>query len=119
MRPMDVAALIRDCASGEGSVLDLASVGIRVEGETPQLAISIPSGIPEVLVSPAEVSRGLLAAWARGTDLAEWAFVTRALVTLEGEDSPVWETLMGALWSAAFGEPIPDETLTLARSLAG
>jgi hypothetical protein len=64
------------------------------------------------------VLAGLLAAWARGTDLAEWAIVTRELVISDEEDSPAWETLMDALWSAAFGEGVPDEALALARSLA-
>jgi len=67
---MDAEGLIHDFACGNGSVLNLASLGIHVEGEPPQLAITIPAGLPEVLVSPAELSRGFLAAWARGTDLA-------------------------------------------------
>jgi hypothetical protein len=116
---MDPEGLIHDFACGNGSISDLETLGIRHEGEPPQLAITIPAGLPEVSVSPAELSRGFLAAWARGTDLAEWAFVTRELVIADEEDSPIWETLMNALWSAAFAEPIPDAALTLARSLAG
>jgi hypothetical protein len=116
---MDAEMMIHDFACGNGSVADLAILSILIEGEPPQLEVTIPAGTPEVQVSPADLSRGLLAAWARGTDLGEWAAATRSLVILDGEDSPVWEVLMNALWAASFGDPIPDEALTLARSLAG
>jgi len=116
---MDAADLIRALATGNASVSELAALGVLVEGEVPHLEVTVLAGIPAVQVSPGELSLGLLAAWARSTDLAEWAAVTREVVVLDGEDSPVWEILMNALWSAAFGEPIPEEVLALAQSLAG
>jgi len=54
--------MIHDFACGNRSVADLASPSILIEGEPPQLNVTIPAGTPEVQVSPAELSRGLLAA---------------------------------------------------------
>jgi hypothetical protein len=114
---MEPEALIRAVATGQGSVSDLAPIGVFVSGDPPDWSVTLQRDIPEVRVSLGELSTGLLAAWATGTDLAEWALVTRELVVVDEEDSPPWETLMNALWAAAFGEGVPDEALVLARRL--
>jgi hypothetical protein len=114
---MESEELVRALITGTLSVSDLAPLGVLVEGEPPQCSVTIPAGVSEVLVSPRELSAGLLAAWARSTDLAEWALVTRELVLADDEDSAAWKALMDALWSAAFGEGVPDDALSLARSL--
>ena len=115
---MTSESLIRTVAIGKASVSDLIPLGVVIEGETPNRSIVIPAKLPEVRVSPSELSAGLLAARARGADLATWAFVTRELVLLDGEDSPEWEALVNTLSSAATGEGVPDAALVLARSMA-
>jgi hypothetical protein len=115
---MDPDGVIRAVATGKAPLSDLAPFGVVLDGEPPHISLTVPSEIPDVHVSLGELSTGLLAACARCADVAEWAFVTRELVTVAGEDTPEWEVLMDALWSAAFGVGASEEALAMARSLA-
>lgn len=114
---MEAEALVRAVGRGEAPVSDLSALGIIVAGDPPALSITVPPDVP-LVVTLADLSTGLLAEWARGTDLAVWAFVVRELVNVAEENSQAWDLLMNALWSAAFGEDVSEEALSLARSLA-
>jgi hypothetical protein len=77
-------------------------------------------GVPTVVPSQEDVASGLLANYARGTTLKQWASVVLAanfidFVELEVDDD---ELLLEALWAASAGEEISEESLRAARELA-
>jgi hypothetical protein len=114
--PFAVLAFIRGDADADA--LDdpriemiISDDGVRM-GEAP--------GVPTVVPSQEDVASGLLANYARGTTLKQWASVVLAanfidLVELEVGDN---ELLLEALWAASADEEIPEESLQAARDVA-
>lgn len=116
---MSDEALVLRVVRGDEPVSALETLGIKFEGRPPSMRMTVPI-LEAIDVSLSDLSHGLLSAWARRTDLAEWSFVMLGadFIVFAHEDAEDWEMLLGALRSAAAGEPVSESALNLARLLA-
>jgi len=99
----------------------LTGLGFSIEGDALNLRVEYPSGQANVETFPlSDLATGLVRAWAHGTDLHLWASVVLMVdwIDVDDLDSPEGEVLRDALWSAAGGDQISDEALTVARRLS-
>jgi hypothetical protein len=73
---------------------------------------------PPLLVSPSDISEGLLGLSSRPREQREWAsFILAASSLLDLEYVQACDLLLEALWEATFGEPVQQSAYDLARSL--
>jgi len=112
--------LIRSVVRGDLDLWALEKIGVVLEGEPPLMALSTRGHVPMVEVELSDLAYGLLARWAKGTDLAKWATVLldADFIHFANEDAVSWGTLVDALWAASFFGSVSDEALALARSMA-
>ena len=105
---------------GERPIDELAHVGVLVADTEHGRRIEVPAGFV-VALPLVDLAVGLIASWARGTQLREWAAVMLMLSNIEFSDmdSSDYEMLLEALWAASAGEEIPEESLAVAKRLAG
>ncbi len=113
--------VIRAFVRGDGSWRDLEPLGIRVtfsddgcevEGHAPITAPTI-----------GDIARGLLSL-VRGpkSELQQWAAVLLAgssfIDLSQLERQPQWDLLLSALWDASAGDPVPEQAIWVAETLA-
>jgi hypothetical protein len=112
-------AVVRAVVRGERPIDDLAQVGVLVKNTERGRRIDVPAGFG-VALPLQDLAVGLLASWARGTELRDWATVMLMLSDVEFAemDSSDYEMLLEALWAASAGEELPEESIAVARRLA-
>ena len=116
---MDV---IRDFVRGERDSGALTTLGASLELDDDAVHLDEPSDAPVYDATVSDIAVGLLANWAVGTSLRDWARVllSPGMVDLSSlEDDPRGETLLNALWDAADGSGPSDRQLHVARQVAG
>ena len=98
----------------------LATLGFSIQGEPPHLRITYPSVATVVSFPIADLATGLIAMWARGTDLALWASVVLMVdrIDVADLDSVDGQVLINALWDAAGGGLVSDEAINTAHRIA-
>lgn len=110
----------RAVVRGERPVQALADVGIGIENTEAGRRVTIPTGFL-VQLPLTDLAFGLLASWARGTELRDWASVVVTVGDIEFDDieTDCGVTLLDALGAAAAGEGVSTEALEVARKLVG
>jgi hypothetical protein len=110
--------LVRQVVRGERPWTDLRTIGIDVQLAGNHCIFQNPRNI-EVCADIHDLAKGFLAHLHDARQLREWAFVLEASdVELGWEDHPAGETLLNALWSASFGEPIGTDVIKTLEQLA-
>jgi len=111
--------VVRAVVRGDRPIEALSGAGIQLESTKGGLRVDIPAGF-KVELPLVDLAFGLLASWARGTELREWASTILAVSEIEFTeiDSRDGEALLDALWTAAAGEGVSDVSLEAARQLA-
>jgi hypothetical protein len=115
----DIASDVMAFVRGETDTDALRRAGIEVAISDSGLRLWEPPGMPVVTPSREDIASGLLANYALGTTLREWAAVMLAanlidFVELEAIDD---DPLLEALWAAAAGDETPEDALDVARGL--
>jgi hypothetical protein len=109
--------LVRLVIRGERPWDDLRRLGIKLN---PQAGYAADVPPLDVHVDLHDLARGFVAYLDAPDALREWAFVVEALpLDFEAERHPGGESVMDALWSASFGEPLSDAQIELLKNLAG
>lgn len=114
-------ALIRQVVRGERPWTDLGAIGISIRLDGSRCTVENPRGILAV-ADAHDLAKGFLGYSRDAHELQKWAYVMEAsspFLDLDVEQHPAGETLLSALWSASFGEPIPDEVLRTVEQIAG
>ncbi len=110
--------VVRQVVRGERPWTDLRTIGIEVQLDGSRCTFQNPRDV-EVSADIHDVARGFLAHRHDAHKLREWAFVLESSdVELRLEDHPAGETLLNALWSASFGEPISEDVFKTLEQLA-
>lgn len=103
---MSESSLIRDFVRGRRESNALTVLGASLALGDDVLRLSEPATAPVYEATATDVAVGLLASWAIGTTLQQWARVLLAtgMVDLSSlEDHPRGEALLNAVWGAADG----------------
>lgn len=113
---------LRRFVRGESEWQVLLSLGASVDLDADGLSLEEPADAPVYEPSVQDVAAGLLAHWAIGTSLRDWARLILAtgmvdLVSLE--DHPAGEVLLNALWDAAGGSDVSEAAVEAAREVVG
>ena len=111
--------LIRQVVRGEKPWTDLRTVGIDVRLDGGRCAIDNPGHLT-ASADVQDLACGLLAYLPDPSALRTWAFILEAESFVDWGDAerhPAWETLWDALWSASFGDPVPEEAIRTAEEL--
>jgi hypothetical protein len=110
--------VIRQVVRGERPWIDLRALGIDIQLEDNRLSIQDPRHL-NVMVDVHDLAMGFVAHAQNVRELREWAFVLEAgdFWDLDVERFPASETLMDALWSASFGDLIPEDAMTIVQQL--
>jgi hypothetical protein len=114
--------VIREFVRGERDSSALTTLGASLELGDDTVHLDEPADAPVYDATASDVAVGLLANWAVGSSLRDWARVLLAtgMVDLSSlEDDPRGDTLLNALWDAAEGSGPSDRQLHVARQLAG
>jgi hypothetical protein len=114
--------VIRDFVRGERDSGALTTLGVSLELDDEAVRLDEPANAPVYDATASDVAAGLLANWAVGTSLRDWARVLLAtgMVDLSSlEDDPRGETLLNALWDAAERSGPSDRQIHVARQIAG
>jgi hypothetical protein len=114
-------ASLRQLVRGEDEPLKVVQqLGGSLSGQPGLLRVDLPADVPVVELPRSDLAHGLLRHWSRGTSLQEWATVVLAVDVIQfvERESPSEDRLLEALWSASAGEPIADDALALADSVA-
>jgi hypothetical protein len=78
----------------------------------------LPSFPRDVHVSAFDLARGFLTYLPDASRLKEWAFVMEALPgEFDVGSHPAGETVLDALWSASFGEPLCEDQIAVLEEL--
>lgn len=112
--------IVRAVVRAEQPVDTLADVGVLVDNVDGVRRIEVPAGFA-VMLPLVDLAVGFVASWATGTELREWATVMLMLSDVEFTDSGSsdYDQLLEGLWAASAGEEVPEESLGVARRLAG
>ncbi len=113
--------VLRDFVRGESEWEALRALGATIKLDADRLQLEEPPDAPVYEATATDVAVGLLANWAIGTTLRDWARVllASAMVDLSSlEDDERGEALLNALWDAAGGADPSDDALESARILA-
>jgi hypothetical protein len=113
--------VLRDFVRGESDSDALSAVGASLAIEDDVVRLDEPAGAPVYGATATDVAVGMLANWALGTPLRDWARVLLAtgMVDLSSlEDDPLGEALLNALWDAAEGAGPSESQLEIARVVA-
>src|SRR5437879_2569194 len=103
--------VVRQVVRGQRPWTDLRTIGIDVQLEGDRCTFQNPRDI-EARVDIHDLAKGFLAHLHDARNLREWAFVLEASdLEMCLEDHPAGETLLNALWSASFGEPISTDVI--------
>jgi hypothetical protein len=113
--------LLLAIARGEANWRELNRFGIEPGLDREPATWREPASIPTVQPSLHDLAVGLLTHLPSPPALREWAQVIEMtgcfdLTALDGD--PGGETLLQAVWSASFGEPIDEGTLRVLRRIA-
>jgi hypothetical protein len=110
----------RAVVRGDRPVDALADVGIGIENTAAGRRVTTPAGFL-VQLPLADLAFGLLASWARSTELRDWASVIMMVSDIEFADIETDDgvTLLDALGAAAAEEEVPEQALDVARKLVG
>lgn len=108
----------RAVVRGDRPVEALANLGIEIENTGAGRRVTTPAGFL-IHLPLADLAFGLLASWARGTELRDWASIIMMASDIEFDDieTDYGVTLLDALGAAAAGEEVPEEALDVARKL--
>lgn len=121
MTAAEMMNVIRDFVRGERDSSALTTLGASLELDEDAVHLDEPANAPVYDATASDVAVGLLANWAVGTSLRDWARVLLAtgMVDLSSlEDDPRGESLLNALWDAAEGSGPSDGQLHVARQVA-
>jgi hypothetical protein len=112
-----VEEAIRQVARGERPWSDLRAFGMVLQPEDGRADHLPPT---DARITAHDLASGFVACWDDATALREWAFVMQAVIAdfEPVEAHPEGETLLNALWSASFGDPLSDAERELIRALA-
>ncbi len=104
---------------GERPLTDLRPLGMThgPEGGSWQFPAAFPA---DTQVAVADLARGLLAHLHDGPRLKEWAALMEALPyeLVDAESHPEGQTVLNAVWSASFGDPLGEKEIGVVTSLA-
>ena len=111
----------RAVVRGDRPVEALTDVGIGIEFTETGRRVTTPAEFLVRRLPLADLAIGLLASWARGTDLRDWASVIMMVPDIEFDDIETDDgvTLLDAIGAAAAGEEVPQAALDVARKLVG
>lgn len=110
--------VVRQVIRGERPWTDLRTIGIDVQLVGNRCTFENPRNI-EVKADIHDLAKGFLAHLHDARQLREWAFVVEASdVELCVEEHPAGETVLNALWSASFGEPLSEDIRKTLEQLA-
>jgi hypothetical protein len=111
------AETVRQVVRGERPWTDLRPLGMAVRFEGGRCVFE-DTGPLDLRVDVHDLARGFLAHLHDPSGLKEWAFVMEALpVDLDVEGHPEGETVLNALWSASFGEPLGEDQVEVLKEL--
>lgn len=113
--------VLRSFVRGETQWDAIAALGARLNFDSDGLHLDEPADAPVYEPSATDVATGLVAHWAIGTTLQDWARVLlgTGMIDLSSlEDHPDGEVLLEALWDASEASDIDDQRLEVARQLA-
>jgi hypothetical protein len=102
--------LVRQVIRGDKPVCDLESLGVTTDRPAPI----------HVRANVRDLAQGLLAYRADSSLLKQWAILmeTEGFADWGQEDQhPAWDVLWDGIWSASFGEPIPEAAIHAAEAL--
>ena len=105
---------------GERPLEDLENVGITIRLEAETIIVENPHRVVAA-ASLVDLARGLLKHQDNPRDGQSWARVVLAgssFLDFRFDDSAASDTLIEGLWDAAFGKPVTQDALTLAKRLA-
>jgi hypothetical protein len=110
--------IVQQVVVGERLWTDLLPLGM--EGGPSEARCQFHSSFPrDTRVSIHELARGFLTFLPDIRKLREWALVMEALPTeFAIENHPAGETVLNALWSASFGDPLSDDQIAVLVELA-
>lgn len=117
----DEIDVLRAFVRGESEWQMLHTIGVSVEFDAECLKVEEPARAPTYEPTADDVAAGLLAHWAIGTTLRDWASVLLAtgMIDLSSlEDHSDGEALLNALWDAAEGSEPTQQALDAARRVA-
>ncbi len=104
---------------GERPWTDLRLLGMTdgPEEGSWQFPVAFPA---DTQVAVGDLARGLLAHLHDGPRLKEWATLMEALPyeLVDAESHPEGQTVLDALWSASFGDPLGEKEIGVVTSLA-
>jgi hypothetical protein len=98
---------------------DLYSLGMT--GRPEKGSCQFPAAFPgDTRVTVRDLARGLLTHLRDGPRLQEWAVLMEALPydLVDAESHPEGQTVLDALWSASFGDPLGEEAIGVVTHLA-
>jgi hypothetical protein len=111
------AATIRQMVRGERPLTDLVPLGMDA-GPQESRCYFLASFPADTRVTVHDLARGFLTYLHDATRLQDWAFVMEAMpADVDVENHPAGETVLNALWSASFGEPLSDDQLAVLKAL--
>ena len=116
-RPESAAGTIRQVVRGERPWGDLVPLGMDA-GPNDTACHFLGSFPGDTRVTVHDLARGFLTYLGDAAKLRLWAFLMEALpADLDVENHPAGETVLGALWSASFGEPLSAEQLDVLKAI--
>jgi hypothetical protein len=108
---------VRQIVRGQRPLTDLALAGMLLRVEGTRCQVDNPRRV-ETAVDVRDVAQGFLSYLHDPVALRLWAlFLQAADVDLETGGSPEADTVLTALWDAAFGNPIAAETIAALRRI--
>jgi hypothetical protein len=118
MTKAEARQIIREVVRGERPWTDLRPLGMAARPAEGRGGFS-PTFPGDTWIDVFDIARGLRASLGDPRRLREWAFVVEALPgEFAVEAHPASETVMDAVWSASFGEPLTEDQLRLIETLA-
>jgi hypothetical protein len=105
---------------GERPWTDLRALGIEIRLDDESYDEENPRQV-DVAVQPADLARGFMAHELASGELRQWARVVlhASFVDFDADEGPDRETLLNALWDAAFNQPLPKDAVRVIERLAG
>ena len=110
---------ILEFVRGERPWNELQAVGIRIKLDGDRCEVENPRQIIAV-ANAHDLAQGLLKYLSDREKLRTWAFIVQAasvFVDLDVEQHPNGEVLLDALWNAAHGNPVAEESVQAAEQL--
>ena len=104
---------------GERPWTDLRSLGMTGGPEVGRW--QFPASFPaDTRVAVGDLARGLLTHLHDGSRLKEWGTIMEALPyeLVDAESHPEGQTVLNALWSASFGDPLSDKEIGVVTRIA-